>query len=194
MHLNFCRISELPLCGRNLPLVHYTSLSSLEPVNLNLPELAFVGYRPEYGLEVVKMWRRSFQRAMGIEEHNRLDELEGHLDYFAAVDSKDIQIALDTRASSVVGLMTLSDEELHHLFVHVDYQNCGIGSKFMARAKARKPLGLSLYTFQKNVGAQKFYLAHGFKEVQRGFADFEGNPWAKVKEDLADIKYHWSPD
>lgn len=45
----------------------------------------------------------------------------------------------------------------------------------------------------ENTGAQKFYLAQGFQEDERGFADFEGNPWASTKEDLADIKYHCSP-
>jgi len=139
------------------------------------------------------MWRRSFQLALGIEEHNRLEELEGHLNYFSTFDPKTIRIALDTTTSSVVGLMTLSEAELHHLFVHVDYQGRGIGSKFLSEAKTQTPRGFDLYTFQKNTGAQKFYLAKGFKEVERGFADPESNPWASSQEDLADIKYHWSP-
>lgn len=160
---------------------------------LSLSELVFTGYRPEYGLETVKMWRRSFQRALGIEEHDRLDELTGHLDHFATFDPGTIRIALDSKTSSVVGLMTLSGGELHHLFVHVDYQGLGIGSKFISEAKAQSPSGIELYTFQKNTNAQRFYLARGFREVERGYADFEHNPWASSKEDLADIKYRWSP-
>jgi len=139
------------------------------------------------------MWRRSFQHALGIEEHNRWEELEGHLSYFKSFDSDAITIALDTKRSSVVGLMTLSDEQLHHLFVDVDYQGQGIGSTFINRAKSANPHGFCLYTFQKNARAQQFYLAHGFQEVERGYADFVGNPWAASNEDLADIKYQWPP-
>lgn len=160
---------------------------------MSLSGLVFSAYRREYGLETVKMWRRSFQRAMGIEEHNRLEELEEHLDHFADFDPIAISVALDSRLGSVVGMMTLWDGELHNLYVHVDYQGRGIGSKFLSEAKSRSPTGIDLYTFQKNTGAQKFYLAHGFQEVRRGFADFQGNPWASAKEELADIKYRWSP-
>lgn len=153
----------------------------------------FTDYIPEYGLEAVKMCRRSLQRALGIEEHNRWEELEVHLSYFRGLDPSAITVAVDAGSSSIVGLMTLMDEELHHLFVHVDYQGQGIGSEFLGRAKSARPLGLCLYAFQKNKGAQQFYLAHGFQEVGRGYADFETNPWAETKEDLADIKYQWTP-
>lgn len=157
------------------------------------PDLAIVDYQPEYGLETVKMWRRSFQQAVGIEVRNRLDELEGHLGYFKTIDANAIRIVLDTDTSSVVGLMNLSDGELHHLFVHVDYQGRGIGSNLIREARELAPQGFDLFTFQRNTGAQAFYLSHGFEEVERGFAEFEGNPWANAKEDLADIKYRWAP-
>lgn len=158
-----------------------------------MANVRFTEYLPEYGLEAVKMCRRSFQRALGIEEHSRWEELEGHLSYFRGLDPGTITVALDTKSSAVVGVMTLRDEELHHLFVHVDYQGRGIGSEFLSRAKSIKPLGFYLYTFQRNTGAQQFYLAHGFREVGCGYADFEDNPWASSKEDLADIRYHWAP-
>ena len=69
----------------------------------------------------------------------------------------------------------------------------GIGSTFLAEAKARSPTGLELFTFQRNAAARGFYLSHGFVEIERGHADFESNPWAESKDQLADIKYRWMP-
>ena len=100
-------------------------------------------------------------------------------------------MTIDVRTSQIVGLLTLSGDALDHLFVHVDYQRAGIGKKLLDEAKARSPQGLTLYTFQRNTGAQQFYLSQGFVETARGFASFDGNPWAQSKSDLADIRYEW---
>jgi hypothetical protein len=45
----------------------------------------------------------------------------------------------------------------------------------------------------QNTGAQAFYLAHGFREIERGQADAADNPWATTTEQLADIRYRWDP-
>ena len=162
-------------------------------MSLPVKELVFTCYQPEYGLETVKMWRRSFQQALGIEQHNRLEELTDHLAHFKTFDPKSIQIALNTQTSEVIGFKTQEGEELHHLFIHADYQGQGIGSRFITEAKKQSPSGIYLYTFVLNLGAQRFYQHHGFHEVERGFADLAGNPWASTKQQLADIRYHWSP-
>ena len=155
--------------------------------------LKTIDYRREFGLETVKMWRLSFQRALGLQEHNRWDELSDQLAYFQDLDPALSRVTVDVRTTQVVGLLTLSGEKLDHLFVHVDYQRAGIGKTLLDEAKARSPAGLTLYTFQRNVGAQQFYLSQGFVETERGFASFDGNPWAQSKSDLADIRYEWRP-
>ena len=86
-------------------------------MSLPVKELVFTCYQPEYGLETVKMWRRSFQQALGIEQHNRLEELTDHLAHFKTFEPKSIQIALNTKTSEVVGLKTQEGQELHHLFI-----------------------------------------------------------------------------
>ena len=101
------------------------------------------------------------------------------------------RVTMDVRTSQIVGLLTLSGDALDHLFVHVDYQRAGIGKTLLDEAKARSPQGLTLCTFQRNTGAQQFYLSQGFVETARGFASFDGNPWAQSKSDLADIRYEW---
>ncbi len=153
--------------------------------------LRMLAYRPEFALETVKMWRASFQRALLIEEHNRFDDLLEHLNYFASLKPEQSTIVLDSADSRVIGLMTLSGSYLITLFVDVDCQNKGVGKHLLNEAKTRNPSGLSLHTLAKNRGAQAFYLSQGFTEIERGFASFDGNPWAQTQADLADIKYQW---
>ena len=151
-------------------------------------------YRVEYGLETVKMWRRSFQRAMGLEEQNRLSELVAQLDYFSTIEPASIRVAVETENAAIVGMMVLSGSALDHLYIDVDYQGCGLGSRFLRLAKEESPAGIELYTFQKNRGARNFYESHGFVEIERGFADDQSNPWATRKDELADIRFRWAPD
>jgi hypothetical protein len=64
-----------------------------------------IGYRPEYALELVKLWRGAFQRTMAmvmaIEEHNRFDELSGHLDCFATIDPASLHVLMDIRTREI---------------------------------------------------------------------------------------------
>lgn len=152
-----------------------------------------VDYRPEYALEIVKMWRLSFQRALDIEVHNRFDDLSGHLDAFTRSYAANATVLMDTNTSEIVAFMSLRPGWVDQLYVHADRQGRGLGGQLLNQAKAESPEGLQLYTFQRNTGAQAFYLSQGFTEVERGFADFEGNPWATEKRELADILYAWQP-
>ncbi len=64
--------------------------------------------------------------------------------------------------------------------------NAGAGSLLLAKAKAELPRGFSLWTFQANLGARRFYERHGLAEARRtnGAANEEGLP---------DILYEWRP-
>ncbi len=153
-----------------------------------------IPYKVEYAIELVKMWRRSFQRAMGLEEQNRYEELRDQMTFFARIDPHSISVVADTVSGDLIGLMVQEGRELEHLYVHVDWQGAGIGSMLLNQAKSASPEGLELYTFQRNEGAQAFYLSHGFSEVRRGYAALEDNPWADSRDQLADIRFRWAPD
>lgn len=152
-----------------------------------------IDYRPEYALELVKMWRRSFQRAMGLEKQDDFTELTGQMEFLSAIEPAHIHVAMEPRSSSVLGFMVLSGAELDHLYVHVDCQGLGLGTHLLNLAKGKSPAGIELFTFQRNRIAQDFYRRRGFREVQRGFASFDDNPWATDREQLADIKFRWEP-
>lgn len=155
--------------------------------------MALVPYQAEFDLELVRLWRQSFQRAMGLEEHNRSTELLAQLDYFRTIDAEHIHVAMDTDSGALTGFMVLTPGELEHLYVHVNSQGQGLGRLFLENAKLLSPEGLLLYTFRKNHRARAFYESNGFLEVGRGYAEFHNNPWASTQEELADIRYRWLP-
>lgn len=87
---------------------------------------------------------------------------------------------------SVVGMLVLDNDWVDQLYVDPDRTGAGIGAELMAVAKRERPDGLRLWTFVSNPGAQRFYLCHGFREIERtdGSRNEEGAP---------DIRYAWTP-
>lgn len=86
----------------------------------------------------------------------------------------------------VVALMVLTSEMLDQLYVAPGWTGRGVGSVILALAKARRPDGLDLYTFQVNAGARRFYERHGFEVVASG--NGSGN-----EERQPDLRYSWRP-
>ncbi|MFD5591314.1 GNAT family N-acetyltransferase [Streptomyces griseorubiginosus] len=86
----------------------------------------------------------------------------------------------------VVGLMVLAEGLLSQLYLDPDWRGRGIGDRFVALAKERSAQGLSLWTFQVNKPAHRFYERHGFVEAERtdGSGNEEGEP---------DVRYVWRP-
>jgi hypothetical protein len=62
--------------------------------------------------------------------------------------------------------------------------NAGAGSLLLAKAKQVRPQGFSLWTFQANLGARRFYERHGLSEARR-------TDGAQNEENLPDILYEW---
>ena len=87
----------------------------------------------------------------------------------------------------VVALMALSPGWVEQLYVHPDYHSQGIGTALLQRAKNTPEAeeGLTLWTFQGNAGARRFYERHGFVAVE--FTDGEGND-----EKTPDVRYAWT--
>jgi len=64
-----------------------------------------------------------------------------------------------------------------------DQRGRSIGAALLQTAKEAQP-DLTLWTFQANTGAQRFYLRHGFTEAAR-------SDGARNDEKLPDIRYEW---
>jgi GNAT superfamily N-acetyltransferase len=89
-------------------------------------------------------------------------------------------------AGRVIGFAGLGDEFLRHLYVGAEQQNRGVGTALLNAAKKRRPTGLRLWVFQKNVGARRFYERHGFALVR--VTDGRDN-----EEQEPDALYEWRP-
>lgn len=85
---------------------------------------------------------------------------------------------------TVVGFLSLLDNDIDQLYILPGYYRRGIGSKLLRRAMEESPERLHLYTFQKNTRARAFYEKHGFRAIR--FADGSQN-----EEKEPDILYEW---
>ncbi|MBC7804608.1 MAG: GNAT family N-acetyltransferase [Akkermansiaceae bacterium] len=100
------------------------------------------------------------------------------------------QVAVAEDADRTVGMMALCrDDEsgwIDHLYLLPGTTRHGIGSLFVARAKAELGPPIRLHTFQDNHPARRFYERHGFIAI--AFSDGSGN-----EEKCPDILYEWRP-
>jgi len=84
----------------------------------------------------------------------------------------------------IFGFIAFHEGWVDHLYIHPREQRRGLGRTLLQIAKERFS-GLQLWTFQKNLGARRFYEGQGFRLVTEtdGSANDEGEP---------DALYRWS--
>ncbi|MFC8511865.1 GNAT family N-acetyltransferase [Streptomyces sp. NPDC057257] len=140
-------------------------------------------------LAAADVWLRSFAAALPtVVSPRSADEVRG---YFreVVVPSLETWVASvpgDEGADGVVGVMVLDGDELAQLYLDPGLRGHGIGDRFIALAKERRPGGLCLWTFQVNKPAHRFYERHGF--VATEYTDGSGN-----EEREPDVRYVWRP-
>lgn len=71
------------------------------------------------------------------------------------------------RDGEVVGYLVLDPAWLDSLYVTPDLTGQGIGSALLDLAKSLRPGGFSLWVFETNEGARRFYARHGLVTVRR---------------------------
>ena len=97
---------------------------------------------------------------------------------------------------AVAGTKSLSEQPAGFLILEEDYVAClyvatanrgqGIGRRLLDHAKAARPDGLCLWTFQANTGARRFYSREGM--VADRFTGGQDND-----EGLPDVLFRWTP-
>jgi putative acetyltransferase len=135
---------------------------------------------PEDVAPVARMMRSTYDRMTFIP---RLHTPEEDLAYVTGLFA-DHEAWVADDGVNVLGFAILSADVLLQIHVDPDQQNQGIGTRLLDQAKERRPAGFSLWTFQKNVGARRFYERHGLEVVQE--TDGEGN-----EEREPDVQYAW---
>lgn len=86
----------------------------------------------------------------------------------------------------ICGYLALEAGEIASITVAADARGAGIGTRLLDHAKAARPGGLTLWTFQANTGAQAFYARNGFTERRRTAGE--------NAEGLPDVMMAWAGD
>lgn len=93
-----------------------------------------------------------------------------------------------TQQDRVTGFAAIHDEDkkisLDHLYIAPFAQRLGLGAALLAHVKTQRPQGFSLWTFDQNHGAKRFYETHGLSLARK--TDGRDN-----EEKLADCLYVW---
>ena len=89
-------------------------------------------------------------------------------EFMAMVDGEVIVTA--KMSNKIAGFISVWEEEnfIHHLYVHPDYQNKGIGPALINSCKEYFGLPLSLKCVEQNTGACDFYQKNGWHAMERG--------------------------
>jgi GNAT superfamily N-acetyltransferase len=151
------------------------------------PSIALRRAIPSDAHPAADVWLRSFAAALpGVVRAHSDDEVR---DWFrhVVVPRHETWVAEAADGTGLVGVMVLDEAELSQLYLAPGWRGRGIGDRFVALAKERRPEGLGLWTFQVNTPAHRFYERHGFVAVERtdGSANEEREP---------DVRYVWRPE
>ena len=133
---------------------------------------------------VAETWLLSFRTALPtVRRAHTDDEVRS---WIAAVVIPEHEAWVAEASGEIVGMMALGDQELDQLYLRPDWRGRGLGDRFVALAKERRPAGLGLYAFQVNGPACRFYERHGFEVVDR-------NDGSRNEEREPDVRYAWRP-
>lgn len=83
----------------------------------------------------------------------------------------------------VAGFIARNQTEVNALYVGGQFRGQGLGAALLQDAQAAEEV-LTLWSFQDNLGARRFYACHGFREIART----EG---ANNDEGLPDVQLRW---
>jgi ribosomal protein S18 acetylase RimI-like enzyme len=146
---------------------------------VNQHKLQITPFHDQYAEQTVVMWRDSKEMAIGQKEIHSFEE---HVYFLNHILTKQFQIDLALMDEKVVGMVAYNEREISQLYIHKDYQGTGIGQTLLEKVKSQSSGRLTLYTFEVNKNAQRFYEKHGFEIIGRGHEN---------EENLPDILYEW---
>jgi GNAT superfamily N-acetyltransferase len=136
---------------------------------------------PEDVEAIVAVFERSFATLSFLP---MLHSHEEHLAFFGRCVAEGEAWVWEEGA--VAGFAILDGDELSHLYVEPDEAGRGVGGALLDRAKERRPDGFTLWVFQDNEQARRFYERRGLRCVR--LTDGSGN-----EERTPDALYEWRP-
>jgi len=149
------------------------------------PATSGIRVRPATALdsaEIADVYLESFHATYAFPLAHTDDEVRSWI-RDGLVAARRAWVAVDVDGA-IVGLMALAPGDLEQLYVRPDRLGQGIGRQLLEVAKARSRSGLTLFTFQVNDRARRFYERNGF--VADWFGDGSAN-----EERQPDVRYVW---
>jgi GNAT superfamily N-acetyltransferase len=132
---------------------------------------------------IAELYERSFGTLTFLPMMHTLEE---HRVWFRrVVDEQEVWVWEEDGV--IVGFIALGPAMVNYLYVDPEVSGRGIGSALLDHAKRRRPAGFSLWTFQQNAGARRFYERHGLGVIR--MTDGQNN-----EEQAPDALYEWRPD
>ncbi len=133
---------------------------------------------------LAELWLRSYTAALpGVRRAHTDDEVR---DWFRHVVVPLHETWLASAQGAPVGLLVLDGCELDQLYLAPEWRGRGLGDRLLTHAKSRRPDGLSLWTFQVNAPAIRFYARHGFVVAER-------TDGSRNEEREPDVRMAWTP-
>lgn len=130
---------------------------------------------------VAEVYLRSFHGAYRFPLAHTDDEVRSWIhEVLIATRETWVAVAGDT----VIGMMVLHGAELDQLYIAPGWTGRGIGGGLVELAKGLRAGGLSLFTFQVNEGARRFYERHGFVLIDE-------SDGSRNEERQPDVRYAW---
>ena len=155
----------------------------MESVDVKLSgNLMVAAYSEKRALDLVRMWRASFEHGVGVLDPHPLEDQLAFL-HREVVPENKVLLVLDGADGPIAAFIAFSKEKVAQLYVHIDYQGRGIGKALLDVAKRESSGRLHLFTFARNTRARRFYERNGFREIGQGFE----SEWQ-----LADVEYAWA--
>ena len=96
--------------------------------------MKIVDYHPSMGLPLVRMWRESFERAVGVKDTHSIEEQIEYL-HNIVLPKNTVRIVVDDDSDEIVGFLASNSDTIDQLYIHVDHQGRGIGTVLLNLAK-----------------------------------------------------------
>ena len=136
---------------------------------------------PEHADEAARLVRASFDDRLPWLAGLHTPDEDAH--FFRHHVFRQAQVRGAIENGRLAGFIAFREGWIDHLYVLPGAQGRGIGTALLAVATAACP-ELSLWTFQRNPGARRFYEAHGF-------AALEETDGRMNEEREPDVRYGW---
>lgn len=113
-----------------------------------------------------------------------LDELEPRADFWSGLLETDSAWVAE-KDSCVVGFCVREEDNITGLYVAREARSCGVGKRLLDLAKADRDW-ITVWAYEKNTRARKFYRREGLVEVSREMENYDGGV------SLVDVEHRWT--